>query len=115
MLPSLLAYGKSGFVVRSCISVAADTSSYGRDASPATNPSGILFLNCYYVLSMWLVVPQVCVAGAPVTDWAAYDTGYTERYIGTPQDNPAVRRVSMEFNGAQTVTTAIVHLNRAMR
>lgn len=28
------------------------------------------------------------VAGAPVTDWALYDTAYTERYMRTPQDNP---------------------------
>lgn len=28
------------------------------------------------------------VAGAPVTDWALYDTAYTERYMDTPQDNP---------------------------
>ena len=28
------------------------------------------------------------VAGAPVTDWTLYDTHYTERYMGTPQDNP---------------------------
>ena len=28
------------------------------------------------------------VAGAPVTDWALYDTHYTERYMGTPQNNP---------------------------
>src|SRR5262249_4921035 len=25
---------------------------------------------------------------APVTDWALYDTHYTERYLGTPQDHP---------------------------
>jgi dipeptidyl-peptidase-4 len=31
---------------------------------------------------------RVGVAGAPVTDWDAYDTGYTERYMGTPADNP---------------------------
>lgn len=28
-------------------------------------------------------------AGAPVTDWRAYDTGYTERYMGTPQADAA--------------------------
>ena len=27
------------------------------------------------------------VAGAPVTDWADYDTHYTERYMGLPQEN----------------------------
>ncbi|WP_429911907.1 DPP IV N-terminal domain-containing protein [Glycocaulis sp.] len=27
------------------------------------------------------------IAGAPVTDWALYDTHYTERYMSTPQDN----------------------------
>ncbi len=31
---------------------------------------------------------KVGVAGAPVTDWDGYDTGYTERYMGTPQENP---------------------------
>jgi len=28
------------------------------------------------------------VAGAPVTDWALYDTHYTERYLSTPQADP---------------------------
>jgi dipeptidyl-peptidase 4 len=34
------------------------------------------------------------VAVAPVTDWALYDTHYTERYLGTPEDNPAGYRDS---------------------
>lgn len=28
------------------------------------------------------------ISGAPVTDWKNYDTIYTERYMGTPDDNP---------------------------
>ncbi|HEY8073993.1 MAG TPA: alpha/beta fold hydrolase, partial [Labilithrix sp.] len=27
-------------------------------------------------------------SGSPVTDWRLYDTGYTERYMGTPTSNP---------------------------
>uniref|UniRef100_A0A8C6PZB5 dipeptidyl-peptidase IV n=1 Tax=Nothobranchius furzeri TaxID=105023 RepID=A0A8C6PZB5_NOTFU len=30
---------------------------------------------------------KVAVAGAPVTLWTAYDTGYTERYLDTPDKN----------------------------
>ena len=29
------------------------------------------------------------IAGAPVTDWALYDSIYTERYMGLPKDNAA--------------------------
>uniref|UniRef100_A0A672J2X4 dipeptidyl-peptidase IV n=1 Tax=Salarias fasciatus TaxID=181472 RepID=A0A672J2X4_SALFA len=31
--------------------------------------------------------PQLAIAGAPVTVWMAYDTGYTERYMDVPENN----------------------------
>ncbi|KAA5800956.1 prolyl oligopeptidase family serine peptidase [Alkalicaulis satelles] len=44
----------------------------------------------YMALMTTLQAPgrfAAAVSGAPVTDWALYDTHYTERYMGTPQDN----------------------------
>ena len=37
------------------------------------------------------------VAGAPVTDWALYDTHYTERYLGHPASNKAGYEQSSVF------------------
>jgi dipeptidyl-peptidase-4 len=48
---------------------------------------------------------QAAVAGAPVTDWALYDTAYTERYMKTPRDNPA---------GYQA-TSALTHAGKLAR
>ena len=31
---------------------------------------------------------KLAIAGAPVTKWTLYDTGYTERYMDTPFNNP---------------------------
>jgi len=39
------------------------------------------------------------IAGAPVTDWRNYDTIYTERYMGLPEDNPdGYKRSSPQTN-----------------
>jgi len=40
------------------------------------------------------------VAGAPVTKWELYDTHYTERYLGKPQDQPSA------YPGANAVEEA---------
>jgi dipeptidyl-peptidase-4 len=44
----------------------------------------------YMTIRALLLAPEVFDAGvaiAPVTDWDGYDTGYTERYMGTPANN----------------------------
>jgi dipeptidyl aminopeptidase/acylaminoacyl peptidase len=42
------------------------------------------------------------IAGAPVTDWANYDTIYTERFMSTPADNPdGYRRASVVAEAAK--------------
>jgi dipeptidyl-peptidase-4 len=46
----------------------------------------------YMTLMLMFRAPEVFragIAGAPVTDWRLYDTHYTERYLGKPQDNAA--------------------------
>lgn len=40
------------------------------------------------------------IAGAPVTDWAHYDTIYTERFMSTPQRNPEGYRESSVVHSA---------------
>ena len=43
---------------------------------------------------------RAAVVGAPVTDWALYDTHYTERYLGRPDRDPeAYRRSSVIDDG----------------
>ena len=50
-----------------------------------------------YMVLMCLASSHAFAAGvsvAPVTDWTLYDTHYTERYLGTPEDNPQGYRES---------------------
>jgi dipeptidyl-peptidase 4 len=54
---------------------------------------GYMTLRC---LALASDVFRAGVAVAPVTDWDGYDTCYTERYMGTPRDNPdGYRRASV--------------------
>lgn len=62
----------------------------------------------YFAAMAVLLRPDVFkagVAGAPVTDWALYDTAYTERYMKTPQANPDGYRA----------TSALTHASKLAR
>jgi dipeptidyl-peptidase-4 len=48
------------------------------------------------------------VAGAPVVDFADYDTAYTERYLGTPQDDPAGYRASNVLTYAASLSRPLL-------
>jgi dipeptidyl-peptidase-4 len=51
---------------------------------------------------------QAGVAGAPVTEWALYDTHYTERYLGTPQENPEGYRLSDVLTHAGAISDRLL-------
>ena len=55
--------------------------------------------------------PGVFKAGvsvAPVSDWRLYDTTYTERYMGRPQDNPQGYKNSSPVNQAARLKGALM-------
>jgi dipeptidyl-peptidase-4 len=61
----------------------------------------------YMTLMMLAKRPDVfcCgVSGAPVTSWDGYDTGYTERYMGTPENNAAGYAASSVMTHAHNIS-----------
>jgi dipeptidyl-peptidase-4 len=48
------------------------------------------------------------IAGAPVTEWALYDTFYTERYLGTPQEHPEVYRLNSLLDDAPSLSRPLL-------
>ncbi|MGE4323061.1 MAG: DPP IV N-terminal domain-containing protein [Sphingobium sp.] len=48
------------------------------------------------------------VAGAPVTRWDLYDTHYTERYLGMPQDEPSAYPAADAIDGAVGITDPLL-------
>jgi dipeptidyl-peptidase-4 len=54
---------------------------------------------------------HAAVAGAPVTDWRLYDTYYTEKYLGHPDDDPSVydRSSLLDDAGGLTRPLLLIH------
>jgi dipeptidyl-peptidase 4 len=61
------------------------------------------------------------IAGAPVTDWRDYDTIYTERFMGLPQDNPqgydasSVVKAARNLHGKLLIIHGLIDDNVSVR
>jgi len=66
----------------------------------------------YMTLKTILAAPEgtfaAAVAGAPVTDWSLYDTFYTERYMGTPENNAEGYAASSVFPELGKLSTPLL-------
>lgn len=54
------------------------------------------------------------IAGAPVTDWRDYDSIYTERFMGLPQDNPEGYNVSSVVRAARNLHGKLLIIHGAI-
>jgi dipeptidyl-peptidase-4 len=54
---------------------------------------------------------HAAIAGAPVTDWRLYDTFYTERYLGLPDEEPAAYATSSLLDDAAELTRPLMLLH----
>ena len=48
------------------------------------------------------------ISGAPVTKWELYDTHYTERFMGTPQDDADAYRIGSAIPNAAKITDPLL-------
>lgn len=98
------------------------------DVEVADQLAGVEFLRCLswvdaerigifghsyggYMVLMCLASSHAFAAGAsvaPVTDWTLYDTHYTERYLGTPEDNPEGYRASAVLPRARDIDAPLL-------
>jgi len=51
---------------------------------------------------------HAAIAGAPVTDWTLYDTHYTERYLGDPNQQGAAYAASSLLDDAPSLTRPLL-------
>lgn len=82
------------------------------------------YMSCY-ALTYGADVFKYAMAGGSVTDWTLYDSHYTERYMGTPKNNPDGYKSSSVFTwlknykgGLQLVHGEIddnVHLQQSLQ
>lgn len=71
----------------------------------------------YMTLMCLLTAPDLFRAGiayAPVTDWRLYDTIYTERYMGTPENNPEGYEASAPLTHAENLQGALLLAHGSM-
>ena len=57
---------------------------------------------------------KIGIAGGTVSDWRNYDSIYTERYMGTPQNNPEGYKKSAPLNAARNLQGKLLLIHGAI-